>query len=67
VKANVGKFVHQTKPEIVEAIIPQSHPNDRMIWRQEQRGTVKIGSCEVPLDDQRDAVLGQNSRAKVGP
>ena len=67
-EADVGQFMHQAEPEIVDAVVAQRQANDRAAVLETQSRAVQMGARQMPLDHKRDAVFGQvRSCARRGP
>src|SRR5262245_4229247 len=54
---NVHKLVQKTEPEVVQAVISQSHANHRGTIRQEHGRTIEVSVRQVSSDDEDDAMF----------
>ena len=58
-EADVGQFVHEAEPEVVDAVVAQGETDDRAAVQEAQRRAVEMGAGEMALDDEGDAVCGE--------
>ena len=58
-EADVGQFVHEAEPEVVDAVVAQGEADDRAAVQETESGAVEMGAGEVALDDEGDAVCGE--------
>ena len=59
VEADVGEFVHEAEPEVVDAVVAQGEADDGTAVEEADGGAVEMGAGEVALDDEGDAVFGE--------
>ena len=55
-EADVGQFVHEAEPEVVDAVVAQGEADDRATVQETQGRAVEMGAGEVALDHEGDAV-----------
>ena len=58
-EADVGQFVHEAEPEVVDAVVAQGEADDRATVQEAQRGAVEMGTGEMALDHEGDAVCSE--------
>ena len=58
-EADVGQFVHEAEPEVVDAVVAQGEADDRAAVQEAEGGAVEMGAGEMALDDEGDAVFGE--------
>ena len=58
-EADVGQFVHEAEPEVVDAVVAQGEADDRAAVQEAEGGAVEMGAGEVALDHEGDAVCGE--------
>ena len=58
-EADVGQFVHEAEPEVVDAVVAQGETDDGAAVEETEGGAVEMGAGEMALDDEGDAVCGK--------
>ena len=58
-EADVGQFVHETEPEVVDAVVAQGETDDRAAVQEAEGGAVEMRAGEMALDHECDAVCGE--------
>ena len=58
-EADVGQFVHEAEPEVVDAVVAQGEADDRATVQEAEGGAVEMGAGEVTLDHEGDAVCSE--------
>ena len=58
-EADVGQFVHEAEPEVVDAVVAQGEADDRAAVQETESGAVEMGAGEMALDHEGDAVCGE--------
>ena len=58
-EADVGQFVHEAEPKVVDAVVAQGETDDRTAVQETQSRAVEMGTGEMALDHEGDAVCGE--------
>ena len=58
-EADVGQFVHEAEPKVVDAVVAQGEADDRATVQEAQRRAVEMGAGEMALSDEGNAVRGE--------